>query len=1000
MKIPNIILVEDDKMLQTVFAMFINDIGYNLEKTFISPKEAIEYCDKNTPDIILMDITFPGEISGIDASKTINKKHNIPIIYISSNTDEQVINQAIGETNPYGYLVKPIDKTKLKITIDIALSKHYDNENKHILNTIFNNINLGIFTLNKNYEIICWNNKSEELFNKDFKSVNNKNIDIILPELNFTQNILPTLEASNNTITNLTFNNLSLEIISNKIIDDNNKIQNIICSIYEKNNISSSNINKLKLKALFESSIESIILVDKDLKILDYNKLTEKYLNSYFSKDIKQGSQIIDVLSFLNDNELQNLINNTLEGVSHYLERIIPVGNKNKHFKITIYPIADEQNNIDLFYITLYEITQLKETEEKYKNIKSELKPLFESSIQRFYLCDLNYKVVSFNKAAQIIIYNEFNRHLKNGDNILDFVPDEIGREAFRKRFEEAKKGEHILFKEKVKSKNKEYWNETHLDPILNDQGEIYRILLWTLDITESENNIQALKQSQERYELVAMGGNDGIWDWNIETNEIYLSPRWKEILGYNENDKLEGYGIHDKLTHPDDLEASKEYLQKYLDGESNEYYVEIRLKNKSGEYIWVAERGAVLRNKEGNPIRMAGSITDISDRKEKEKELNNLTQTLLEERNMFLKGDIIINRIEANETAYFSFISENVKDLLGYDKSEFSNKKLSFFDIIHPEDKKIIEEIRLDVFYNKKNTIEFPYYRLIKKNKDIVWVKNYATIIKDKNNNPIEFFGYFINISDKISTEEKLTENKLKFEKLFTEASDAILILKNEKITDFNNKALELFKYNKQEFAKINIEILNNHEQETTKHFTEIFKKVKHGEKQTFYWKFKRKDGTTFDAEVSLSAISLKNETLLQAIIRDITLRKSMEQTLKENDEKLKSIYEAIPDLIFIIDKNGDYLDYKPDSQGILAVPKEEIIGKNLIDFFGKEKSKEILEKINETISSGKPGTYGYYLDSNIGKRKFESRITRINDFSILSIVRDVTEVKQPKLI
>ncbi len=1000
MKIPNIILVEDDKMLQTVFAMFINDIGYNLEKTFISPKEAIEYCNKNTPDIILMDITFPGELSGIEASKIINEKYNIPIIYISSNTDEQIINQAI-ETNPYGYLVKPIDKTKLKITIDIALSKHYDNNNNHILNTIFNNINLGVFTLNKDYNIICWNNKSEKLFNKDFKSVVNKDINIILPELNFNKDILPALKTSNNITTIITINNLNIELNFDNIIDDNNKTQNIICSAYTINsNISSSNIDKLKLKALFESSIEAIILADKKLKVLDYNNLTEKYLNSYFSKNIKQGSNIIDVLSFLDSNELQNLINNTLEGVSHYLERIIQVGNKNKYFKITIYPIAEEQGNIDLFYITLYEITKLKETEEKYKNIKSELKPLFESSIQRFYLCDLDYKVVSFNKAAQIIIYNEFNRHLKNGDNILDFVPDEIGREAFRKRFEEAKKGEHILFKEKVKSKNNEYWNETHLDPILNDQGEIYRVLLWTLDITESENNIQALKQSQERYELVAMGGNDGIWDWNIATNEIYLSPRWKEILGYDENDKLENYGIHDKLTHPDDLEASQNALKKYLAGESKEYYVEIRLKNKLNKYIWVAERGTALRDKNGKPYRMAGSITDISDRKEKEKELKSLTKTLLEERNMFLKGDIIINRIEATETAYFSFISENVKELLGYDKSEFTDKKLSFFDIIHPEDKKNIEEIRLDVFYNKKDTIEFPYYRLLKKNKEIVWIKNYATIIKDENNTPIEFFGYFINISDKISIEEKLTENKIKFEKLFTEASDAILILKNDKITDFNNKAIELFKYNKQEFTKINIEVLNYHKQETSKHFKDIFSKVKNGEKQTFYWKFKRKDGSTFDAEVSLSAISLKNETLLQAIIRDITLRKSMEQTLKENDEKLKSIYDAIPDLIFIIDKNGDYLDYKPDSQEILAVPREEIIGKNLIDFFGKEKTKEILEKINETINTGKPETYSYYLDSNIGKRKFESRITRINNSSILSIVRDVTEVEHPKLI
>lgn len=999
MKIPNIVLVEDDNMLQTVFNMFIDDIGYNLLETFTSPKKVIEFCKTKKPDIILMDITFPGEISGIEASKILNSQHNIPIIYISSNTDEEIINEAL-KTNPYGYLVKPIDKLKLKITIDIALSKCNENKVKQNLNNIINNINTSIFSLNSNYEVEFLNKKSTELFNLDITHIKNKNINEVLPEINFSQNILPILIKNNNANAEFKFNNKNLEILCHKITDNLGDTENIICSINEKIALKNNDESDLKLKSLFDASIEAIILVDKNLKVRDFNQLTVKYLSSYFSKDIKQNSNILEVLSFINNNDLANLINNTLDGVSHYLERIVTVNNINKYFKITIYPITSKQNEINFFYITLYEITKLKETEEKYKNIKSELKPLFESSIQRFYLCDLNYKIVSFNKAAQIIIYNEFNHHLKNNDNVLDFVPTEIGRDNFKKRFDDAKKGEHILFKEKIAFKGTEYWNETHLDPILNDQGEIYRVLLWTLDITESEKNIQALKQSQERYELVASGGNDGIWDWNMINNKIYLSPRWKEILKYDKNDKLEGYGIHDELTHPDDLEYSRNSLNDYLDGKTKDYYVEIRLRRKDKKYIWIAERGSVLRDKEGKPYRMAGSISDITDRKEKEKELNQINKTLLEERNMFLKGEIIITRIEATEDAYFSFISDNVKQLLGYEKSDFLDKKISFFDIIHPDDKNKIEEIRLNKFYNKKDDVEFPYFRIIAKNKEIVWVKNYAIIIKDKDNTPIEFFGYFINISDRISAEEESAKNKIKFEKLFTEASDAILIIKNNKITDYNNKAVELFNYNKKEFLEINIEELSNQIQEKNIDFNEILNKALKGGKQTFYWKFKRKDNSTFDAEVSLSSINLKDETFLQAIIRDITLRKSIEKSLKESEEKLLGIYEAIPDLIFIIDINGDYLDYKPDSQGILEVPKEEILGKNLIDFFGKEKTEEILKKIKYTIEKSKTSIYQYSLDSNIGKRKFESRITKINETSVLSIVRDITDEIKTEII
>ena len=214
----------------------------------------------------------------------------------------------------------------------------------------------------------------------------------------------------------------------------------------------------------------------------------------------------------------------------------------------------------------------------------------------------------------------------------MNFVPKEMGVDGFREMFKKAMNYEHAFFKLKVNSPLGEYWNETHLDPILNAKGEITRILIWTIDITEQEKNVQALQESQKRYSLIANGANDGLWDWDLRTNKIYLSPRWKNLLGYKEDEISNKFGIHDKLIHPEDRDRCEEELQKYLNGEIDIYSVEIRLKHKSGNYIWVLERGFAQRDENGKPVRIAGSITDISEQKNIEEKLRNANKQLLEE--------------------------------------------------------------------------------------------------------------------------------------------------------------------------------------------------------------------------------------------------------------------------------------------------------------------------------------------------------------------------------
>jgi|TARA_B110000116_G_scaffold247803_1_gene240410 PAS domain S-box-containing protein len=123
------------------------------------------------------------------------------------------------------------------------------------------------------------------------------------------------------------------------------------------------------------------------------------------------------------------------------------------------------------------------------------------------------------------------------------------------------------------------------------------------------------------RNRLVIEGTRIGIWDWHVQTGEIYFNDRWAEIIGYT-LEELQPISIETwiKYAHPDDLETSDKLLQAHFEGESEYYDFETRMKHKEGHWIWVHDRGKVFEwDEEGLPLRMCGSHTEITEQKELE---------------------------------------------------------------------------------------------------------------------------------------------------------------------------------------------------------------------------------------------------------------------------------------------------------------------------------------------------------------------------------------------
>lgn len=195
-----------------------------------------------------------------------------------------------------------------------------------------------------------------------------------------------------------------------------------------------------------------------------------------------------------------------------------------------------------------------------------------------------------------------------------------------------------------------------------------------------SDHEYQTLIKWKERYELALMAANDGIWDWNMLTNEVYMSPRFKEMLGYQDAEMESAFSSWEENLHPDDSEAAHKAIDDYLKNISKEYIVEFRMRHKNSHYVHILSRGRVIRNEAGEPARFIGTHTDISSRKqaehrlkEKNVDLEDANSKLQEAQKMLLQQEKMasIGQLAAGVAHEINnpigFIQSNVRSLKQY---------------------------------------------------------------------------------------------------------------------------------------------------------------------------------------------------------------------------------------------------------------------------------------------------------------------------------------------
>jgi len=302
-------------------------------------------------------------------------------------------------------------------------------------------------------------------------------------------------------------------------------------------------------------------------------------------------------------------------------------GNKPREKAEEIISDKSEMPSFDRYSELVYELQthqielelqnkELENSQEELEEAKLKYFNLYEFAPVGYFSLNKNEIVKDVNLAGAALLGAE-KLEIINGAFIryIDFE----SRRTFYKHLKKIKntgKKQTCQLKLIKKDGNKIY---AHLETIhlQNDDKNEFRITV--TDITELINAEDALKVSDERYNLMVEAVNEGVWDWNVRTGEAYFSSIYYKMLGYDVGEFPANYESFRSLIHPDDIESFEKKLQYHIVNAEG-FSHEIRLKTKDGKWRWILTKGKVVEiDEDGKPLRMVGSHTDITKRKRAE---------------------------------------------------------------------------------------------------------------------------------------------------------------------------------------------------------------------------------------------------------------------------------------------------------------------------------------------------------------------------------------------
>jgi diguanylate cyclase (GGDEF)-like protein/PAS domain S-box-containing protein len=402
----------------------------------------------------------------------------------------------------------------------------------------------------------------------------------------------------------------------------------------------------------------------------------------------------------------------------------------------------------------------------------------------------------------------------------------------------------------------------------------------------------QQLRESEEGWQLALKGNNDGIWDWNIITNEVFFSTQWKAMLGYQDHEISQDFSEFFNRLHSEDRDRIREAIQEHLHKKTTFSSIEHRLLCKDGTYKWILTRGQALWNENGNPIRMIGSHTDITEKKQDEEELR-WKETLL--------------RSMANTSPLAFYVVDNRTDDILY----FNHHFCTLWQLEHLEESMQKGELQhndiirecLELVSNQVDFLEYFSHLNQQKNDNIMIqefflkdlrIRVFSAKIQNNDLSNLDQFRFsslyvFEDITHQKQVELELKLTDFALQKL---AIPTILIGKDGKLLKTNEACCQQLGYSDEELEKMYVSDLD--QSFTLDAWQAHWAKLKRQLSLKCHSQIVTNEGILLPVEITSNYLEFQDQEYVFSCARDLTADLQAKQKLNESKEYMELVLQA----------------------------------------------------------------------------------------------------------
>ncbi len=655
-----------------------------------------------------------------------------------------------------------------------------------------------------------------------------------------------------------------------------------------------------------------------DLKIIEVNRAFAELINVPVDELIGNRASVLfpEFLDRLKDDIIDLYVTKTGETSEHkfeyFAERI------NKWFSLTVY-LSDEA----YASVLINDVTAEKNAEKKVQDANKMLRTILDNIPQRVFWKDRDSKFLGCN------IHFAKDYGFTEPEDLIGKCETDIQDRATAEHFimtdkrviETGKSVRITECEQYIKSTNKKIWVRLNKVPLKDDNNQVYGVVGTYEDISKQrsdEENLRKLSQAVEQSPAAIV-----ITD--LRGRIEYVNPKFCSVTGYS---FPEVQGKNCSILKSGEMNSNeyKNLWEEITTG--REWTGEFHNRKKNGELYWEKASISPIINSNGIITHYLAVKEDITERKRSEEIVRESERLLRETQAVARLGTYVF---DISNNVWFS--SPILDNIFGVD--EKANHTLeTWISILHTEFRESITNYFLKEVLEQHARFDKIYKIVRVSDGEERWVHGLGEVTYDSEDQPVKMIGTISDITERKKAEEKLKANETKFQTLFEAANDAIFLMNEKIFIDCNSKTELVFGCSKKDIINHSpLEFSPPYQPDGSLSADKAKKKIRDalkGEPQFFEWKHCRLNGSFFNAEVSLNRIELNGIYYLQAIVRDISERKQVEEELKYSFSLLEGTLESTVDGILVVDQNGIILRFNKKFLELWRISESIIQRKN----------------------------------------------------------------------